>query len=203
MLRIIFIYCVYIINTDMHGFKLFFDHSFADMAFYQSHGDGHDVFDLLGISTSGYDKIIESGKNFAINFINGINKVDKIIGIKKTILLNIPTYKAKIDFLKNVYKLSKHPKKPKYWKEMILSLEELSKLGLMNPFLAVPTMISLSHFAGISDQDALIAIMTKMTSSAYFYLENLTSIFKNSQNIKLKELAKKISILMPKSEIKH
>jgi hypothetical protein len=187
----------------MQGFKSFFEYGFADMAFYQGHGDVRDALEILGISTSSYDKIVDAGAAYASKFLKTIEKIDKIIGIKKTILLNVPTYKAKINFLTNVYKLSRHPKKIKSWVDLLSSLEEFSKLGLMNPLIAVPTAISAAHFAGVSDQDALVAAFTKITSAAYFYLDSMVSVFKNSQNIKIKEVAEKIAKLLPKSEIKR
>jgi hypothetical protein len=103
-----------------------------------------------------------------------------------------------------VYNLSRHPKKISSWSEVLSSLAELSKLGLMNPMIAVPSAMAFTKGLGVKDQDVLVALLTKTLSTSYFYLETISSIMKNSDNEKIKQIANSIyKILLPKSDIKH
>ncbi len=188
----------------MRGFKNFCNESFADMAFYQSHGDIRDAIESLGLDTEKYDKLVDSSAKLAGKLLNGIKKIDDYVGIKKSLLLTIPTYRAKIQFLSAVYNLSRHPKKLSHWQDVLTSLTELSKLGLMNPMLAVPSAIAAAHSLGIKENDALVATMSKLLSTSYFYLDTMAQILKNSRNEKIAEVASTVSkILLPHSDIKR
>jgi hypothetical protein len=188
----------------MRGFKTFLDENLADMAFYQSHGDARDALESLGINLEKYDRLVDSGNKLADKVFTGSKKIDSYIGIKKSILLAVPTYRAKINFLNAVYNLSRHPKKLQYWTEVLASLTELSKLGLMNPMLAVPSGLAAAHSLGIKDSDALVATISKLLSTSYFYLDTMTEILKTSRNEKIAEVASTVSkILLPHSDIKR
>lgn len=189
----------------MIGFKQFMrEYGYTDVGLFQAHGDARDALESLGISPELYDKLIDSATKLGSKLLKGMNKLDKILGFKKSLLLAIPTYRAKINFLSAVYKLSRHPKKLVYWQEVLSSLTELSKLGLMNPMVAVPAAISVAHAAGLKDNDAFVLASSKLLSTTYFYLETLANIMKNSSNEKLRETASSVAkLLLPKSEIKH
>lgn len=189
----------------MTGFKKFLhEYGYTDVGLFQAHGDARDAMESLGLNPDQYDKAIDSAAKLASKISTGLNKIDKILGFKKSILLAIPTYKAKINFLTAVYNLSRHPKKIAYWQEVFSSLVELSKLGLMNPIVAVPAALSVAHSAGMKENDAFVVATSKLLSTTYFYLETLANVMKNSSNEKLRDAASTVAqILLPKSEIKH
>jgi hypothetical protein len=194
-----------VVNKSMKTFAQYIrEYGYADMALYQAHGDIRDALESLGLATEKYDKVMDVTSVMGDKVFKTLNKIDKLIGFKKSLLLTVPTFKAKINFLKAVYNLSRHPKKISSWSEVLSSLAELSKLGLMNPMIAVPSAMAFTKGLGVKDQDVLVALLTKTLSTSYFYLETISSIMKNSDNEKIKQIANSIyKILLPKSDIKH
>ena len=188
----------------MKSFKQFVaEYGYTDVALHQAHGDMRDALEALGLETDSYDLVVDKMNVLGAKVVKGLEKIDKIVGFKKAVLLAVPTYKAKINFLTAIYRLSRHPKKISLWQEVLASLSELSKLGLMNPVIAVPSALAFAKGMGIKDQDALVAVMTKALSTSYFYLETISSIMKNSNNEKIRQVASAVYKMMPKSNIKH
>lgn len=179
------------------------EYGYTDVGLYQAHGDIRDALTSLGLDTDKYDMLVDKTTELGSKVIKTINKVDKILGFKKSLLLAVPTFKAKINFLKAVYALSRHPKKLSSWQEVLASLLELSKLGLMNPMISVPSAMAFTKTLGVKDQDVLVALLTKTISTSYFYLETVSNIMKNSDNEKFQQVANSIYKLLPKSEIKQ
>jgi hypothetical protein len=70
--------------------------------------------------------------------------------------------------------------------------------------LAVPSAIAAAHSLDIKENDALVATMSKLLSTSYFYLDTMAQILKNSRNEKIAEVASTVSkILLPHSDIKR
>lgn len=177
------------------------DESLSDMAYYQSHGDLRDAVEAIGLDPDSYDRVLGNLQEMGEKAKSALEKVDKLVGVKKSLMLAVPTYRAKIKLLSAVYQLSRHPKKPASWAAVTEAMVELTKLAVMNPILAVPAGVGAAHAVGVEDSDAMAALVSKVVSTSYFYLDTIAGIAKSSKSPEIQRAAESISSLLPKSEI--
>jgi hypothetical protein len=155
-------------------------------------------------------------KEFRTYFLNPVKKIDDyVLGFQKLFKLIIgPTKKAAVDTFKSMrdYATCNDEKeKSRLMKDFLTNAEELTKLVIINPiFTIAPTEAAFVIFAekmGVKPtwMDKLVfAFITKIPYYIYVYiLPMLDTISKNSNNPKIKEKTKRISVkikeYMPKT----
>lgn len=176
--------------------------TYADMGFHLGEYDVLNVFDQ-----------IPEDKNFAEVFMYGkkalniAQNLDKILGMKKMIMLLGPTTSTLISNGVSILKILRHPKKLSNWIELKKNLVELSKLAAINPLIAGPIAIGTTIITGIEDGKETVLLLTKLASSIYFYLESIVRIMSNSKLSYVRKLAEhlkdRVAAVMPKSKMPH
>ena len=174
--------------------------SYAEMGY---HLGTDNVFESIPLIIS--DEDIQTAAQYGKSSLNFLEKLDKIIGMKKMFLMLGPTYNVLINSGLALSKVARHPKKLSSWIQLRDDAVELAKLAAMNPLIAGPIAMGVSNLSGFGDRQELIVIMTKIISSMYFYLSTVVRMMENSKLDQVKKMASvlkdKVDAIMPKSEI--
>ena len=176
--------------------------TYADMGDYLA---THDISDLFKDKNN--DLEIPSIIQTANKTINLLNKVDKYVGMKKMFLMLVPTTNVLLNSVEALSVLIKRPKKFSSWVALRNEALELIKLSAMNPLISAPTALLLTKLAGVGENQELIILATKLSSSVYFYLDSIVKLMEKSNIDKVQKMAvllkNKVEKIMPKSEIPH
>jgi hypothetical protein len=79
-----------VVNKSMKTFAQYIrEYGYADMALYQAHGDIRDALESLGLATEKYDKVMDVTSVMGDKVFKTLNKIDKLIGFKKSLLLTV------------------------------------------------------------------------------------------------------------------
>jgi hypothetical protein len=176
--------------------------TYADMGFHLGEYDVLNVFDQIPEDKK-FEEVFIHGKK-ALNIAQNL---DKILGMKKMIMLLGPTTNTLISNGVSISKILRHPKKLSGWIELKKNLVELTKLAAINPLIAGPVAIGTAFITGIEEGRETILLLTKLASSIYFYIESIVRIMSNSKLSYVRKLAEplkdKVAALMPKSKMPH
>lgn len=176
--------------------------SYAEMGF---HLGSENVFDAISTLTS--DDIFHDVITYGKKSLNLLNRLDKIVGMKKMFLMLGPTANVVINTGTALSKIARHPKKLSTWVTLKDELIELTKLAAMNPLISGPIAVGASHLAGMGEKQEAIVLLTKLASSIYFYLYAIVNMMENSKFDQARKIAMsvkdKVIKLMPKSELPH
>jgi len=182
------------------SFKKYIE-SYAEMGY---HLGSENVFETIPLVISNDE--IQAAIKYGKLSLNYLEKLDKIIGMKKMFLLLGPTYNVLINSGLALYKVSRHPKKLSSWVELRDDAIELTKLVVMNPLISGPISVGMSNISGLGENQELVVIMTKIISCVYFYLSYIVKMMENSKLEQVRKMASllkdKVDAIMPKSQIR-
>jgi len=183
------------------NFKKYIE-SYADMGF---HLGSENVFNALEELAA--EKHVKQALSHGEQALKIAEKLDKVLGMKKMLLLLGPTTRVLIDNGISLSNLLRHPKKISNWMELRSQLIELVKLAAINPLISGPMAIGAAGLSGIEEGKEAILLLTKLSSSIYFYLDSVVKIMENSKLDYVKKIAEslkdKVKSIMPKSEMPH
>lgn len=176
--------------------------TYADMGFHIGEYDVLNVFDHVP-----EDKNFENVFRYGKQAFDITQKLDKILGMKKMVMLLGPTTSTLISNGTSLTKILRHPKKISNWLNLKDHLIELAKLAAINPLISGPMAIGAAGLSGIEEGKEVILLLTKLASSIYFYLESVVKTMQNSKFSYVRKFAEplkdKISAIMPKSQMPH
>lgn len=176
--------------------------TYADMGFHIGEYDVLNVFDHVP-----EDKNFENVFRYGKQAFDITQKLDKILGMKKMIMLLGPTTSALISNGVSLTKILRHPKKLSNWLNLKDNFVELLKLAAINPLISGPMAIGVAGLSGIEEGKEAILLLTKLSSSIYFYLDSVVKIMEKSKLDYVKKIAEllkdKVKSIMPKSEMPH
>ena len=187
-------------SMDM-SFKNYIE-TYADMGLHLGEYDVLNVFDQMP-EDENFQKAFVYGKKA----LNIAQKLDKILGMKKMVMLLGPTTSTLISNGTSLLKILRHPKKLSNWLELKSQVIELTKLAAINPLISGPIAIGTAGLTGIEEGKEAVLLLTKLASSIYFYLEGIIKIMENSKLAYVRKFAEplkdKIAAIMPKSQLPH
>lgn len=92
----------------------------------------------------------------------------------------VPTTNVLLNSVEALSVLIKRPKKFSSWVALRNEALELIKLSAMNPLISAPTALLLTKLAGVGENQELIILATKLSSSVYFYLDSIVKLMEKA-----------------------